>query len=272
MLHAARLQRVAAEAEALASEARSKELAELHAANARIATLAFAQAGRTQREAEDELRQLLEPTDSPAMRRLRLQLERVIERDARRRDEAAKRLAWLSWAAARPSVRSQPPPPQPQQQQQANGSRTPLSAERRSSSEHDAQCHPLLRGGEDGSPGSPGSPRSPAADVATREALAVADAKVKQLTALVADLTTEVENLTTDLIAAKLGQAELASAGLTIDHEKRQLEKQLVVESVTVRRHVAGGRTASPRTRRGLAADSPRTRRGLIPSERATCL
>jgi hypothetical protein len=36
----------------------------------------------------------------------------------------------------------------------------------------------------------------------------------------------QVEELTADLIAAKLGQAELANAGMALTHEKRQLEKQ----------------------------------------------
>ena len=48
------------------------------------------------------------------------------------------------------------------------------------------------------------------------------------------ELTGEVEDLTSDLIAAKLGQAELANAGLTLSHEKRMLEKQIKVESVEV--------------------------------------
>ena len=74
------------------------EINELHAANARIAQLAFAQAGKTPEEAADEIRVMLTPSKSMAgtpstrpdgeeeednkrVARLKEQLDRVLERD-----------------------------------------------------------------------------------------------------------------------------------------------------------------------------------------------
>ena len=79
-----RMRQWEAEADERASAARAAEIAEAHAANARLAKLAFAQAGLTPEAAEHALSQLLEPSDGPAAR-AREQLHRVLERDLRRR-------------------------------------------------------------------------------------------------------------------------------------------------------------------------------------------
>ena len=185
-------------AHAEATAARSAEIAELHAANVRIAQLAFAQAGKTADEASAELREILKPPPpAGAAERLREQLNRLLERDRRRSDEAVKARAW---AALR------------------DGS--------------------SRRGGASSSARGGGSEETK---------LAAANAKVDKLTRLVEDLTGEVEELTADLIAAKLSQAELANAGLTLSHQKRQLEKQLIVESVEVRVPPRCRRCARPR-------------------------
>ena len=103
----ARLRMVAHEE---AAAARSAEITELHAANARIATLASrAQAGRTPEEAAAELRELLEPSDAP-LRRAREQLERALSREASRR---LKRRAMDAMAAGLREVRDAAPPPPP---------------------------------------------------------------------------------------------------------------------------------------------------------------
>ena len=185
-------------AHAEATAARSAEIAELHAANVRIAQLAFAQAGKTADEASAELREILKPPPPEgAAERLREQLNRLLARDRRRNDEAVKARAW---AALRDG------------------------ASRRGGASSAA------RGG-----------------TGEETKLAAANAKVDKLTRLVEDLTAEVEELTADLIAAKLSQAELANAGLTLSHQKRQLEKQLVVESVEARLPSRCRRCARPR-------------------------
>ena len=80
LLWQGRMRRFRDAAHAEAEAARAAEIEELHAANARIATLAFAQAGRSPEQAATELRALLEPSGTSA-RRAQEQLERVLSRE-----------------------------------------------------------------------------------------------------------------------------------------------------------------------------------------------
>ena len=63
-------------------------------------------------------------------------------------------------------------------------------------------------------------------------ALSAAEGKIGELNAIVAKLTSEVEELTLELIGSKMLQAELAQSEMAMNMEKRQIEKQLVVQSV----------------------------------------
>ena len=79
--------------------------------------------------------------------------------------------------------------------------------------------------------------------------------EVKQFAAkatkLVEDLTHEVEELTSELIAAKLGQAELANAGMMLAKEKREVEKQARAAAPAPRRPHHGSAPVARRLRLG---------------------
>ena len=91
------------------------------------------------------------------------------------------------------------------------------------------------------------------------------------------ELTREVDELTQELIATKLSQAELASAHTAVAHEKRRLERQveeLVVETVEVHevdymdgppdRGLGTGRALSPR--RGASSPQVLQQRKSFPA------
>jgi hypothetical protein len=179
LLWQGRMRRLRDTAHVEASAARAAEIEELHAANARIATLAFAQAGRSPEQAADELRALLEPNGTSA-RRAQQQLERVLAREVRRRElSTATELKRRAMAAMATGARAGPP-----------------------------------------------------------AAAESSQATIARLTQRVAELSTEVEELTTQLISAKLLQAELAAKETTAVHEKRVLERQLVITSAEVEHEI----------------------------------
>ena len=217
----ARMRQYHEAAHAEATAARENEINELHAANARIAQLAFAQAGKTPEEAADEIRVMLTPSKSMAgtpstrpdgeeeedkrVARLKEQLDRVLERDMKRRDEMVKQRAWLAMTSSALKAASSGAAPA-----------APIS--------------PGGLGGLFGLGGGGGPSKEEQQQQAEQSAskLKAAHGKIDKLTKLVEDLTAEVEELTADLITAKLGQAELANAGMTLQQEKRQLEKQVI--------------------------------------------
>ena len=201
-----RVRQASADAEERASKAREAEIAELHAANARIARLAFEQAGRVEPEptppalpADDA------DADGADAARLREQLDRVLARDLLRQQshEKAERQrrvfqSWqLSWSAARTAAATPAAPP----------TATPAASASpgaREGVQEDAAASVVVGGAGSSATG---------ADAAGGDAaLAASDAKVVDLTALVEKLTREVEELTTELIHAKLGQAELETS------------------------------------------------------------
>ena len=216
----ARMRQYHEAAHAEATAARENEINELHAANARIAQLAFAQAGKTPEEAADEIRVMLTPSKSMAgtpstrpdgeeeednkrVARLKEQLDRVLERDMKRRDEMVKQRAWLAMT----------------------------SSALKAASSGAAPAAPISPGGLGGLFGLGGGPSKEEQQQQAEQSaskLKAAHGKIDKLTKLVEDLTAEVEELTADLITAKLGQAELANAGMTLQQEKRQLEKQVI--------------------------------------------
>ena len=200
---AGRMRRYQEAANEKATAARAAEIAELHAANARIATLAFAQAGKTPEEAAGELREILEGSrggggdDEAAAARVQrqvqeAQLEASLASEARQVAEAAREVAEARAASAEAQMA---------QKQEASGR-----------------------------PGENGGMR--AADADDGHELQVANAKIEELTQRVEELTAELADLTESLIAAKLGQAELANSSMALQQEKRILQRQLVVESV----------------------------------------
>ena len=188
LLWQGRMRRFRDAAHAEAEAARAAEIEELHAANARIATLAFAQAGRSPEQAATELRALLEPSGTSA-RRAQEQLERVLSREVRRRELSHARelkrraLAAMAAGAAR------------------TGAGAPDQA----------------------------AAAAPSADGAPPAAAESSQATIARLTQRVAELSAEVDDLTIQLISAKMMQAELATKETTAVHEKRVLERQLVI-------------------------------------------
>jgi hypothetical protein len=194
-------------AHAEASAAREAEMSELHAANARIAKLAFAQATATSEEAAAALEELIEPSRGRA-HRLREQLQRVLDRDLARRETASRReLTRRAWDAM------------------ASASGVGVGSE---------------RGGGRSAPGGGGG------------------AGAAVLTRQVARLKAEIEELTNELVLSKLNAAELAISASTVSHEKRQLEKQLVVEATEVHELDALEHTRSGANGNGTRAMRPR--------------
>lgn len=191
--------------------ARDAEINELHAQNSRIAMLAFAQAGRSPAEAAKELDKVLEPKGGAA-ERLREQLERVLDREMERRERetraALMRTAWHSWMGARPDK-----PGRSSAKPSAKPSATAVA--------------PHATAGE-----SEGGGASLEQSDSEAAALAAAEARASGLAKEVAELQAEVAHLTQELISAKLGRAELEENRLTVTHSYKQLERQLVIESV----------------------------------------
>jgi len=173
----------------------AKEMDELHQANARIATLAFAQAGKSTEEAETELHSLLDPPGSA----LKLLNERYIQaitllgdRTAARRRRQAVVESWDTWAWTQLQRRE-------------------LAWNRTKDRAGDAM----------------------AAEVAAaREKRLGAERQVDDLRRQLQNVTDELNDVTKALILSKINQAEMNHANLGLDHDIKQLEKQIVVESV----------------------------------------
>jgi len=293
----ARLRRAVHEAEERSSKAREAEMGELHAANARIAQLAFAQAGRTeQRATADLIEDLLEPGGmGGACARLREQLDRVLKRDLRRRHmaEAAalQRHAWQSWVGmCPPHTPSRAQTAQPAASAVAVAANSDGSDVAGSGNDAISPAAGLVAAAFVSQATAANSAPKVAASfpasalVSTLASAAAMDcamdagtdavtdaenvhlsgasvasaAREAELTLAVARLQAEVEELTMQLIQAKLNQAELETTNLTMALDMKALNKQLVADAVDVpyapppSKSRANGHSAAVETRQSL--------------------
>ncbi|KAL1507863.1 hypothetical protein AB1Y20_007471 [Prymnesium parvum] len=200
-----------------------KEMEELHHANARIATLAFAQAGKSTEEAAAELRQLLQPPGT-ALKLLNERYMHALQLLGDRAASARRKLAvaecWQVWARAQLQRRAVA-----SERAKALGLAPPPELGPRST-DVSLQCTlqdaALDRAGD-----------AMAAELAlAREKRAAAERQVEELRTKLQSTTDELSEVTQALIVAKIAQAELNSERLGLDHDIKQLEKQIVIESV----------------------------------------
>jgi len=225
----AQLQEREAELEARLEQAeereavQAKEMDELHQANARIATLAFAQAGKSTEEAETELHSLLDPPGSA----LKLLNERYIQaitllgdRTAARRRRQAVVESWDTWAWTQLQRRELA-----WNRTKALGLASPPEL---GPSREDVSVQCQLDASEQDRAGD-----AMAAEVAAaREKRLGAERQVDDLRRQLQNVTDELNDVTKALILSKINQAEMNHANLGLDHDIKQLEKQIVVESV----------------------------------------
>jgi len=201
----------------------AKEMDELHQANARIATLAFAQAGKSTEEAETELHSLLDPPGSA----LKLLNERYIQaitllgdRTAARRRRQAVVESWDTWAWTQLQRRELA-----WNRTKALGLASPPEL---GPSREDVSVQCQLDASEQDRAGD-----AMAAEVAAaREKRLGAERQVDDLRRQLQNVTDELNDVTKALILSKINQAEMNHANLGLDHDIKQLEKQIVVESV----------------------------------------
>lgn len=225
----ARAERRAAEA----SASRDAEINELHEANARIARLAFAQAGRSVDEASVELAEVLEPRGGLAERR-REQLDRVTARECARK--AAEGRAALTRAAWRALVA-------PLVARQHSGARLEAAGSRREAAIRIERTDSLTAAsGEASTQCSLHSKElyelneevalANGALKAQKEATAEVKRLLAEREAELAAKRAEVDELTARLIESKLSAAELQGASLTLSKNVKDLERQIRVDAV----------------------------------------
>eukprot|EP00966_Prymnesium_polylepis_P048754 1128620-Prymnesium_polylepis.1 len=203
--------------------AQAKEMDELHQANARIATLAFQQAGRSTDEAAAELRSLLDPPGSALKllnERYMLVLALLGDRSAAIRQRAAVADAMAHWGRA-----------QLRRREVASGRAKALGLAPPPAlgpTRFDVAVQCRIDATEHGRAGD-----AMAAEVAAaREKRLAAERQADELRRQLQSVTDELNDVTKALILAKINQAELNHEKLGLDHEIKQLERQIVVESV----------------------------------------